>query len=125
MITYDPRRISTPVYTHLSNLKSKSNDTDKKEQKSQAVELYTYLATWGLLRLKAEESALGQSAKKALVKCFFATLAEITELELELDKLVKLDASEYLGLTSIAMQVANEFSFWAKAIYADVKEVTS
>ncbi|MGA7937501.1 MAG: hypothetical protein WCA35_28380 [Kovacikia sp.] len=124
MLTYDPRNISIPVYTHLSKLKQESN-SDKGEQKSQAVELYTYLATWGLMRLKAEETALTQKGKKELVKCFFKTLEVITEKKLELSEIAKLDASEYLGVTNLALQVAREFAFWAKAIYADVKEVAS
>jgi hypothetical protein len=31
-------------------------------------------------------------------------------------------SDDYLGLTGIALAVAREFSFWADAIYADIKE---
>lgn len=123
MITYDPRSISTPVYTSLKNLRSKTLDKNiQKEQKGQAVELYTYLATWGLMRLRAEEMALSQVGKKAVVQCFFETLKQIASVEkIDLDHLVQFDTSEYLGLSSLGLQVAREFAFWATAIYHDVK----
>lgn len=126
MLTYDPRSISTKVYTNLNQLQQDTrSNIDKKEQKSQAVELYTYIATWGLLRLKAEETALNQDSKKAVVQCFFQTLGQIVFLDNKnelagkdgLNYLVKQDASEFLGLTGLALQVAREFAFWAEAIY--------
>lgn len=65
MLQYDPRSISSKVYQNLKDLRDDpKNKSDKKEQKSQAVELYNYIATWGLLRLKAEEIALSQDGKK-------------------------------------------------------------
>ncbi|MGL4498158.1 MAG: hypothetical protein ACRCU2_03770, partial [Planktothrix sp.] len=66
----DPRAIATPVHQTLFQLRNSyeeakqngqiSEENYKKrlrEQKSQAQELYTYLATWGLMRLRAEEMA--------------------------------------------------------------------
>ncbi|MEZ2239639.1 hypothetical protein [Microcoleus sp.] len=126
MLTYDPRSISSKVYQNLDKLKNDTpNEIDRKEQKSQAVELYTYIATWGLLRLKAEEFALSQDNKKQVVKCFFKTLGEVAFpgqpnpfLEQQgLNYLTKRDASEYLGFTGLALQVAREFAFWVEAIY--------
>ncbi len=168
MFTYDPRTISTKVYCQLNQLNAQTPaDSDKKEQKSQAVELYTYIATWGLLRLKAEEFALSQENKQKVVKCFFQILEDIhfatpeTDLSPQpvtpsnhsstsanqpirpnppnqpnrpnpptnivntlldragLDYLTNdnLSASEYLGLTGLALEVAREFAFWAEAIY--------
>lgn len=126
MLTYDPRTISSKVYKNLEQLKANTpNESDRKEQKSQAVELYTYIATWGLLRLKAEEFALSQNSKKEVVKCFFKTLGQVAFpdtanpfLERQgLNYLTEKDASEYLGFTGLALQVAREFAFWAEAIY--------
>jgi len=127
MLTYDPRTISSKVYKNLNNLKNATpNESDRKEQKSQAVELYTYVATWGLLRMKAEEFALSQSSKKDVVKCFFKTLGEVAfpdDLQNPfldrqgLNYLTEKDASEYLSCTGLALQVAREFAFWAEAIY--------
>ncbi|NJL47739.1 MAG: hypothetical protein HC929_09975, partial [Leptolyngbyaceae cyanobacterium SM2_5_2] len=56
MEAFDPRAIATPVYQALTELRGNrsKNDPIIKQQKGQAVELYTYLSTWGLLRLKAE-----------------------------------------------------------------------
>ena len=77
-MTFDPRTIATPVYEALSQLRSPydqawnqmQSPSEKKvyydhmkEQKNQAVELYTYLSTWGMMRLKAEEMALDKSNK--------------------------------------------------------------
>ena len=47
-MTFDPRTIATPIYDALHNLRSLPNqdETRLKQQKSQAVELYTYLSTW-------------------------------------------------------------------------------
>ena len=59
-MVFDPRTMGKPVYEALDRLRALPNqdDTRLKEQKNQAVELYTYLSTWGMLRLKAEENAL-------------------------------------------------------------------
>jgi len=55
-MSFDPRSIGTPVYVALKELRGDLSKEDKiaKQQKSQSVELYTYLSTWGMIRLKAE-----------------------------------------------------------------------
>jgi hypothetical protein len=127
-MTFDPRTIATPIYEALDGLRSQPNqdETRLKEQKSQAVELYTYLATWGMMRLKAEEKALSQEGKKQVVKKFFKCLEEISGVkdltsEQGLIVLKKLDTEAYLGLTGLGLAVAQEFSFWATAVYHDIK----
>ncbi|MGI2906264.1 hypothetical protein [Tolypothrix sp. VBCCA 56010] len=151
MLTYDPRKISVAVYQNLQKVKDKTSKKEEHDkQKSQAVELYTYVATWGLLRLAGEEPALSnEPQKQAVVKCFFETLEELAFSEVKpsnpevkpnnlnqpnkpnkpnslnkpsvgsskIEKLTKMSASEYLGLTGFALQVAREFSFWAEALY--------
>ncbi|MGK7883234.1 MAG: hypothetical protein AB4057_01240 [Crocosphaera sp.] len=126
---FDPRTISKRVYEGLSNLKerTKSDRTKLKEQKGQAVELYTYLATWGMMRLKAEETALSQEGKIQVVKLYFTcleTLAKISNLSTTtgLDTLKNLSPDEYLGLTGLGLELAQEFSFWANAVYHDINE---
>ncbi|MFN4196201.1 MAG: hypothetical protein ACK4HM_10325 [Thermosynechococcus sp.] len=124
-MTFDPRTIAQPVYAALSELRDTSEDTRLREQKSQAVELYTYLATWGLMRLKAEELALSQEGKKDVVKAFFRVLEKVTEVkdlanDKGLDTLKNLDTESYLGLTGLGLQIAREFSFWTTALYANV-----
>ncbi|MFN3678330.1 hypothetical protein [Thermosynechococcus sp.] len=125
-MTFDPRTMAQPVYAALSELRQDTReDTRLREQKSQAVELYTYLATWGLMRLKAEESALSQEGKKDVVKAFFRVLEEVTEVkdlanDKGLDTLKNLDTASYLGLTGLGLQIAREFSFWTTALYANV-----
>ncbi|MEO0804254.1 MAG: hypothetical protein AAFY57_18575 [Cyanobacteria bacterium J06642_2] len=122
-MTFDPRTIATPVYEALSDLRSRSpNDATRlKEHKNQAVELYTYLSTWGMLRLRAEETALGQDGKKEVVQKFFGCLEELSGREsLNLETLKDLDTKAYLGLTGLGLAIANEFSFWANAVYHDI-----
>jgi len=128
-MTFDPRTIGTPVYEALNGLRGNLPDTDKtvKQQKSQAVELYTYLSTWGMMRLKAEESALsnGMDGKKQVVHSFFKCLENLSEQQnlannQGLMTLKNLSTSEYLGLTGLGLAVAREFSFWATAVYHDV-----
>lgn len=130
MQTFDPRTLSTPVYEALQELRtSNSNDNSRlKEQKSQAVELYTYLATWGMMRLKAEEQALSlsQKGKQDVVKKYFECLQLLSSVKdlagnKGLDSLKQLKADDYLGLTGLGLNLAQEFSFWANAIYSDVK----
>jgi hypothetical protein len=129
MVNYDPRKISIQVYTNLKAVKDATLVTKHHdEQKSQAVELYTYIATWGLLRLKGEDPAMvNQPQKQAVVRCFFKTLGELVFSDIQpnplldrqgIEKLTQMSASEYLGLTGVALQVAREFSFWAEALYA-------
>lgn len=128
MMTFDPRTISQPVYKALTDLRSQPNqdETRLKEQKNQAIELYTYLSTWGMLRLKAEEKALNQEGKKQVVKKYFECLQTLSEIKNlagndGLAVLTKLEVDEYLGLTGLGLALAQEFSFWAAAIYPDIK----
>jgi len=127
-MTFDPRTISQPVYQALNDLRSQPNqeETRLKEQKNQAVELYTYLSTWGMMRLKAEEKALIQEGKKQVVKKYFECLQTLSDIQNlagndGLAVLTKLEVDEYLGLTGLGLALAQEFSFWAAAIYPDIK----
>lgn len=130
MLTYDPRTVSTQVYEALKHVRDASaNSPDVlKEQKVQAVGLYAYAATWGILRLKAEESALqNQANKQRIIRCFFQVLEKIAYPEQPnhlgkqgLENLAnqqRLSASEYLGLIGLSLQIAREFAFWAEALY--------
>jgi hypothetical protein len=128
-MTFDPRSIGTPVYDALSSLKLQTrDDTNRlKQQKSQAVEIYTYLSTWGMMRFKAEEQALGKDmeGKKQVVKKFFECLEHLSQRKNlanddGLTTLKDLDVSDYLGLTGLGLAIAREFSFWATAVYYDV-----
>lgn len=133
MEVLDPRAIATPVYKALVELRGNKAKEDLivKQQKGQAVELYTYLSTWGLLRLKAEEKALdNQEGKKAVVEKFFECLQELwgnpdksiagkNGLATLIDPTFSVE--DYLGLTGLGLKVAQEFSFWATAVYHDVK----
>ena len=125
-MSFDPRTLGTPVYDALSGLRAATKDSTRlKEQKNQAVELYTYLSTWGMMRLKAEEMALSQEGKKDVVKKYFSCLQQLSGVkELDgsggLDKLKNLKSDEYLGLTGLGLALAQEFSFWATAVYHDV-----
>lgn len=126
-MTFDPRTLGTPVYESLAMLRqqTKGDNAKLKEQKNQAVELYTYLSTWGLMRLKAEEDALSQDGKKQIVQEFFGCLGELSGQKhlgnrQGLDTLKSLPVEDYLGLTGLGLAIAQEFSFWATAVYHDV-----
>lgn len=127
-MVFDPRTMGKPVYEALDALRRQPNqdNTRLKEQKNQAVELYTYLSTWGLMRLKAEEQALSQEGKKDVVRKFFECLQTISGTQnlanpQGLGILKQLSTDEYLGLTGLGLAIAQEFSFWATAVYHDVK----
>jgi hypothetical protein len=136
-MSFDPRTIGKPVYESLQGLRDEQEQNQRdeakrkdrlKEQKNQAVELYTYIATWGLLRLKAEEKAISddKKGKKQVVQEYFKcleTLAEKTQLSGAdgLNTLVGMDVDDYLGLTGLGLALAQEFSFWATAVYWDIK----
>lgn len=127
-MTFDPRTIGKPVYEALDELRNQPNQDDPrlKEQKNQAVELYTYLSTWGMMRLKAEEKALSQEGKKQVVKKYFECLQQLSGISnLDghdgLNVLKNLSTDEYLGLTGLGLALAQEFSFWASAVYWDIK----
>ncbi|MDZ4874755.1 MAG: hypothetical protein CLLPBCKN_004151 [Chroococcidiopsis cubana SAG 39.79] len=127
-MSFDPRTIGKPVYEALDKLKTSCQDENRlKEQKNQAVELYTYLSTWGMMRLKAEEKALSQEGKKQVVKKYFECLQNITGIadlvgDRGLEQLKNLSTDEYLGLTGLGLAIAQEFSFWATAVYHDISE---
>jgi hypothetical protein len=129
-MTFDPRTIATPTYDALNNLRDlhRQDDTRLKQQKGQAVELYTYLSTWGMMRLKAEEMALpdGMMGKKQVVQKFFECLQTISGTknlsgEQGLTTLKNFNTDEYLGITGLGLALAQEFSFWATAVYWDIK----
>jgi len=156
MMTFDPRTIATPVYEALSQLRAPyeqlwqntQEDAQKKiycnhlkEQKNQAVELYTYLSTWGLLRLRAEEIALdkkklgesqnqlsfeerakkNQEGKREVLQEYFKCLEKLSdEKSLTLNNLKTLEIDKYLGLMGLGLSIAQEFSFWANVVYHDI-----
>jgi hypothetical protein len=130
---FDPRTIATPVYEALHGLRYQPNqdNTRLKEQKGQAVELYTYLSTWGMMRLKAEEKALWQEGKttgkgkQQVVVKFFECLEKLSDTQnlagdQGLATLKDLDTESYLGLTGLGLTVAQEFGFWATAVYSGI-----
>lgn len=131
----DPRTMSAVVYRKLLELSNAhANDLNRREEQcKQALETYTYLATWGLLRLKAEEIAMKKEGWKDIVKLFFLTLEDpkisnISNLSGEvglatLSNQATMPTETYLGLTGLALKLAKEFVFWAAAVYADVKPV--
>ncbi len=126
MMVFDPRTLGKPVYEALQALYAKSDNSRRKEQKSQAQEIYTYLSTWGMLRLKAEEDALRQAGKKEIVQTFFTCLEQLSDCRGlsgsdGLKTLKNLSTDDYLGLSGLALAVAREFSFWTTAIYASVE----
>ena len=125
---FAPRSIATPVYAASLELRSQphQDETRLKEQKNQAIELYTYLSTWGMMRLKAEEKALNQDGKKQVVKKFFECLQILSGVENltednGLNVLKNLQTDAYLGLTGLGLALAQEFSFWAAAVYAGIE----
>jgi hypothetical protein len=88
--------------------------------------LYSYLSTWGMMRLKAEETAISGEGKKAVIQAYFGCLQELsgkTELvgTKGLQTITTMETEEYLGLTGLGLAIAQEFSFWATAIYVDVE----
>ncbi|NJK35935.1 MAG: hypothetical protein HC919_13905 [Oscillatoriales cyanobacterium SM2_2_1] len=122
MTIFDPRGFGKHVYDALTKVRGNRSKDDPitKKQKSMAKELYTYLSTWGLMRLKAEELIL-KDGREEPVKKFFECLEEISgKSNLNLESLKNLDFDEYLGLTGLSLEIAREFSFWVSAIYHDV-----
>jgi hypothetical protein len=124
---FDPRIMASEVYRRLAQLRTQTQDGSRlKDQKGQAVELYTYISTWGLMRLKAEETALSQEGRKEIVTKFFECLQTISgQNNLTGDQglltLTNLQVDDYLGLTGLALELAQEFSFWGNAIYVGVE----
>ena len=137
MVNFDPRKFNKHAFNSLTDLRNKHQklipDFEKakkglKDQKNQAQELYTYISTWGLMRLKAEEKALSkeQEERRKVVKSFFKDLQELADRndlagDEDLKNLIGLPADEYLGLTGLAIELANEFGFWANAVYHDIQ----
>lgn len=127
MPNFDPRTLNKQAFQSLQALRHQAGQDNSllKEQKNQAMELYTYLSTWGLMRLKAEEVALSQTGKRQVVERFFNDLGTLSGRNnladsQGLNTLVALSANEYLGLTGLGIELANEFGFWANAVYHDI-----
>ncbi|WLT40453.1 hypothetical protein NON20_25305 (plasmid) [Synechocystis sp. B12] len=118
MPNFDPRTLNKQAFQSLQTLRHQAGQDNSllKEQKNQAMELYTYLSTWGLMRLKAEEVALSQTGKRQVVERFFNDLGTLSGRNnladsQGLNTLVALSANEYLGLTGLGIELANEFGF--------------
>jgi hypothetical protein len=125
MQIFDPRLIATPVYKALTELSKGRSDKQLKEQKAQAFALYSYLSTWGMMRLKAEETAV-TGDKKEVIKAYFECLQQLSgKPDLAgtkgLQTITAMETEDYLGLTGLGLTLAQEFSFWATAIYVDVE----
>lgn len=140
-MTFDPRTISKPTHQYLNNLRTiyqqaltenKINKNEFKnhlqEQKSEAVQLYGYISSWGLMRLKGKEIALDkwdttnpptikkratttQEGRREIIECFFNCLQEISTTrnlggEQGLETLKNLNHNLYLGLTGLALTLA-------------------
>ena len=155
-MVFDPRTISKPAYEHLYRLRDlyetalstgQINEAQLRkhlqEQKSEAVQLYSYISTWGLMRLKGEEISLdqwdnenpptlhqratkSQEGRREIIEAFFNCLQEIsTTNHLSgnpgLETLIDRNHNDYLGLTGLALTLAQEFSFWADAVYHDIR----
>lgn len=133
-MTFEPAKFGKIAHTALNALRVEYEKEPKskhieifQEVWSQTVEIYTYLSTWGLLRLKAEQTALEkQPVKQKVVDVFFKCLQELEPVQGKdlaaknpagLNTLKTLDTSEYLGVTGLALALAQEFSFWANAVY--------
>jgi len=134
-MTFEPAKFGKIAYTALQDLRIEYVGKEPKNKHieifqevwSQSVEIYTYLSTWGLLRLKAEQTALEkQPIKQKVVEVFFKCLQELEPVQgkdfsvanpMGLTTLKGLDTSEYLGVTGLALALAKEFSFWANAVY--------
>ena len=124
MKIFDPRSIATPVYEALTYLHQ--HNSDLKGQKIQAFALYTYLSTWGMMRLKAEETAISGMGKQAVIAAYFSCLEQLSgKTDLAgtkgLQTITAMGTEDYLGLTSLGLTLAQEFSFWTTAIYVDVE----
>jgi hypothetical protein len=125
MQIFDPRSIATPVYKALTELsKQAGNEKQLKEQKAQVFALYSYLSTWGMMRLKAEETAMS-GGKKAVIEAYFNCLEQLSQkTELAgvegLQTITAMETEDYLGLTGLGLNLAQEFSFWATAIYVGI-----
>lgn len=124
---FDPRIIGKEVFESLHGLRQKTVDKQKlPKQKSMAQEIYTYLSTWGLMRLKAEETIL-KDGREEPVKEFFKCLEKLSDTKplsnhQGLETLKNLSAQDYIGLTGLALEIAREFSFWVSAIYHDTED---
>jgi hypothetical protein len=134
-MTFEPAKFGKVSYTALLALRSDYESSKPRNEHqaifqeiwSEAVEIYTYLSTWGLMRLKAEQTALEkQPVKQKVVDVFFKCLQELEPIQGKdlsvanpagLNNLKNLDTSEYLGVTGLALALAQEFSFWANAVY--------
>ena len=122
---YDSRTLSIPVYRALQILKGKTSDqSQQKEQRDAARELYSFLSTWGLLRLKAEQGN-AKKGRKQILDEFFVVLEGQTPClpskKATIETYVSLQSQEYLGVTGLALAIAQEFIFWGNSIYADIK----
>lgn len=155
-MTFDPRIMSKHAYEALQELRSLYDEASKEsiindeeynkhlqEQKSQAVELYSYISTWGLMRLKGEEISLdkwqsnssptiqqkttqNQEGKREVIESYFSCLEKVSKTQKlanhqGLNTLKDMNHNQYLGLTGLALAMAQEFSFWADAVYHDIK----
>ena len=142
-MTFEPAKFGKVSYTALLDLRSHyESNNPRNEHKaifqeiwSEAVEIYTYLSTWGLMRLKAEQTALEkQPVKQKVVDVFFKCLQELEPIQgkdlaarnpVGLNTLKTLNTSEYLGVTGLALALAQEFSFCANAVYPSSDRKTS
>lgn len=128
----DTRSFSRYAFEALKLLRN--NIASEKHQKASAIVqgLPAYISTWGLHRLAGDGVKFSDPKKETAYKgqvyrAFLINLKTVSQSELDLTKPETLinsgaiDTHHYLGLNRLAIELAQEWSFWSVAVLGEAE----
>lgn len=129
MLKLDTRDFSHSAYKGLQEVKGIVESKNHGKASSVVQGLPSYLSTWGLHRLAGDGKKYdsGDTKYKGQVyQHFLKKLQELSQVAFAFDDcstLFEMEIHDYTGLNRLAIELAQEWSFWAEPILGEAKEV--
>ena len=128
MLKLDTRDFSKSAYNGLLRVKREVDPSNHQKASSIVQSLPAYISTWGLYRLAGDgiKYQSGQTRHKGQVyQKFLITLQELSQVPFAYDhpeSLFGMEIHSYTGLNRLAIQLSQEWSFWAVPILGEAEE---
>lgn len=132
MLKLDTRNFSHSAYTGLERVQQAVDSRNHKKASAIVQGLPSYISTWGLHRLAGDGIKYSQSRsedtqyKGQVYQEFLTTLQRLSRVAFDPQApqtLIRMDLTVYSGLNRLAIELAQEWSFWAATILGEAEDV--
>lgn len=129
MLKLDTRDFSHSAYKGLQEVKAIVESKNHGKASSVVQGLPSYLSTWGLHRLAGDGKKYDSRETKykgQVYQHFLKKLQELSQVAFAFDDtstLFEMEIHDYTGLNRLAIELAQEWSFWAEPILGEAEEV--